>query len=1489
MTLLHIPQFQEYLGEKVSLYLSDYLDTKVEVGTIQLGLLNQATINDIKIYDREGQLAINIDKASSRIEFLSLFSDEIKLSSVNIYGLFLKMNRSDNSSDLNIQFLIDKLTGDREEKPDTPQIHLSNLIIRNGKVSYDNFSILPKDVPFDSNHINLSELNLNINLANLNPDSLDIAVKELTFTETKSNFSIKSSKVHIISDKNKYILHQPTICTSNSLLRSNMLEISKSPLSDSHFYISGDISNSEITPNDFAIFTPSLKEFTNTINISTDFHYSDQNLLLQNLILAISDHSLTIDSDIQLSKLKSPDFLLYAKCRDLSIATSKVAPYLRILRLPETMISKISHIGDISIKGVTTFSKDKIETNSTIESSAGNLAINGKFIDKKQITAHVSSPLISLTELFPETGLHKIQMDMNVDLALTESVPSGIINGDISHIEYKDYNLNNIKIDGLLNQDSFNGYLSIDDPQIELSFNGMVKGIKQRPYHLEATIDVKHFLPTTYGITGKNSQYTYDFSAKANITGSTLDDITGSLQFSNLKVQTASSIYALNNIHLDVLQNNLLQKKITLTSDIGELSIIGMIDFNTILTSIRKVPSSIIPEFSAANSGINSGKDNFSFSMYVNDHPLLHNLLPYPYQFTSPMKIEGSINSVQDKYDILVKSESLKYDAHTFNNLELNYKSDKDAYNVSATGNYSKAEKQYAADVQLSGKDQDFTSAVSLSILQEKPIIAKFNINGQYNLQGEHPIIQLQIDPSIVNLENRQLNVQANSIVINNENISVKELQVENEGKSLTVNGTLSDDPTDCLTADLNGSPMGSIFDLLNTKVTNIDGFVYGKCNVYNILSSPKIDANMTVQDLKFKDYRIGNAYISANWDNKEEGIRLQTQIIGEDYAAENRLATIDGYIYTTKEELELSSKFQNIDATILEKLIGRTFKTITGKVNADVGIRGPFKDIQIIGYGTADATLTLRATNVGYTVDPEDKIGISTNTFEFDHIHITDKSGHKNVLNGRVGHKGFKNFSYTFDMEMDDLLVYEENNFNNDKFKGVIYADGKFHLEGSDGHPLHINADITPSAGSEFSYDTATPDAITGSNFLLFQEKSPSDSLLISLNIDPGWYWSQKDTLLDDNEETLKKKYRGDIFMNIGIRMNHNCPVKLRMDNVEDGYITTYGTGFLQAEYHNKGSFTLNGTYNIDNGKYRLYLQDIIYRDLALQNGSQVVFNGNPFDANIHLICWYTLNSVPLSDLTSVTYTQNNRIKVVCELDITGKLGNMAFNFDLNLPNVSDETRQIVRSYISTEEEMNKQMIYLLGFGRFFTNEYARVNGDTNTNQAVNNLLSSTLSGQLNQMLTNAIGSDSKWNIGTGLSTGERGWEDMDVEGNLSGRLLDDRLLINGNFGYRDNSMTNTSSFVGDVDVKWRLSPTGNTYLKAYNLTNDRYFTKSTLNTQGIGATYQKDFESWRDFFRRKKRNTENSLHPASNNRAIDTLNSPDTTLLIIQKNITK
>lgn len=1485
LTLLHVPSFQEYVGEKLSSYLSAYLDTRVEVGSVEIGLLNQSTLTDIRIYDHEGRIMLKADKASVRVELFSFLSDEITLSSVNLYGFQAKLVRSVPTSELNIQFLIDKLKGEDKDKSKSPRIQLSNLIIRNGEVAYDDMSSRPTEGQrLDMNHLNLSSFNMDVSLASLDQDSLDIKIKELDFTETKSNLSVKSLTAHIASDKDKFMLHHPALYLSDSYIHSNMLQISKSPGQGKS--ISGDIYDTQIDPKDFSQFAPTLSAFSSPVSISTEFQYTNKALILNNLLLSTSDNALTVDGDFQISQFTSPDISFNAKCRNLTIDPERSTPYLRLLKIDESYIHRISQLGRINIKGVASYHHEGTETNTIIETDLGNLQLHGRYDNQNRINAQITSSSLIVSKLFPETGIGKVSMDMNIDANLSKTSPSGLLSGVISHIEYKDYHLDNIKLDGQLSQDGYTGLFTVRDQQIDISFDGKLSGVHHPPYQLDAIISSRQFRPSSLGFKGKNAEYTYDFSATAKLSGSSIDDVTGSINLNKIKIQTptSTSSYAFNNIQIDVPHNSITQKEITIKSDICDVSLIGKLDFSTLLSSLKSIPNAVIPEFNTSASAYTKGDAIFRFKTTIKDHPYLHTFIQQPYQFESPLIIEGNVDTEKNKYNLHVQSQSLTYDKTTINDIDLNYTSDHNIYQLSATGSYPKEDKSYKANINLSGQGQEFSSDIAWSINQETPISGEFKIKGRYNLKDNHPIFRLKMEPSLIKMPERLLNVQAEEVEIQKDHLSLKELKLENEGKYLTVNGILSEDSTQSLTADLNGSPIGSLFEMLNVKVRNIDGYAYGKCNIYNILSTPKVDANMTVQDFQYKDYIIGNAYISANWDNQEEGIRLRTQVIGADYAAENRQAQIDGYIYIAKKELELNSKFRNIDAILLEKLIGRTFKSIRGKVNADVGIRGPFNDIQIIGSGTADAILTLRATNVGYSVSPEDQIGITTNSFLFNNIHISDKAGHKNILNGKVGHHGFKNFSYTFDMNMDDLLLYEETTYNKDKFKGTIYADGVFHLDGSDGHPLQINADITPAPGSEFCYDAATPDAITGSNFLLFQEKEPSDSLLISLNIDPGWYWSKKNPLYDD-EDSPKKPYRGDIFMNIGIRMNHNCPVKLKMDNVEDGYITTYGTGFLQAEYHNKGSFSLNGTYKIDNGKYRLYLQDIIYRDLSLQNGSQVVFNGNPFDADINLICWYTLNSVPLSDLTSVSYTQNNRIKVICELGITGKLGNMAFNFDLNLPNVSDETRQIVRSYISTEEEMNKQMIYLLGFGRFFTNEYARLNGDTNTNQAVNNLLSSTLSGQLNQMLTNAMGNESKWNIGTGLSTGERGWEDMDVEGNLSGRLLDDRLLINGNFGYRDNSMTNTSSFVGDVDVKWRLTPNGNTYLKAYNLTNDRYFTKSTLNTQGIGATYQKDFESWKDLFKRKRKSPLKSISISNEPEKRPTVNNQDTTLLFFRE----
>ena len=127
--------------------------------------------------------------------------------------------------------------------------------------------------------------------------------------------------------------------------------------------------------------------------------------------------------------------------------------------------------------------------------------------------------------------------------------------------------------------------------------------------------------------------------------------------------------------------------------------------------------------------------------------------------------------------------------------------------------------------------------------------------------------------------------------------------------------------------------------------------------------------------------------------------------------------------------------------------------------------------------------------------------------------------------------------------------------------------------------------------------------------------------------------------------------------------------------------------------------------------------------------------------------------------------------------------------------------------------------------------------------------LLSGTLSGQINTMLNNFIKSNN-WNFGANISTGDEGWNNAEYEGLISGRLFNNRLLVNGQFGYRDNATTATPSFIGDFDIRYLLFPNGNLALKVYNQTNDRYFTHSSLNTQGIGIIMKKDFNGLSDFF---------------------------------------
>ena len=670
----------------------------------------------------------------------------------------------------------------------------------------------------------------------------------------------------------------------------------------------------------------------------------------------------------------------------------------------------------------------------------------------------------------------------------------------------------------------------------------------------------------------------------------------------------------------------------------------------------------------------------------------------------------------------------------------------------------------------------------------------------------------------------------------------------------------------------------------MNFSSIDFGGWASGKIVIDDVMSdSPLLAARLQVKNLTFETGLMGNADIAANWDKEQKAIILDANIIkaaafanaaGQAEQSEQSggltfpgQTIVHGHISPANDDILLEITARETPAEFLNGFLDGVFNPITGTITGQVNVVGPLSKVNLEGEVDATLNLSLLATDVPYQLDKQ-HITLKRGLMQFQNITLTDRFGNRGIVNGNISHQYLSNFQYQFNINFNRLLAYEERNFNADKFLATIFANGNLNIRGRDGHPMYLTANITPTRGSVFAYDAASPDAIVSGKFIEFRDITPKDTVreekidYLKFNYseteDNIFGHFELDRPLHNKKEIAQEDtYEGDLYMDFNVNLNEDCEIKLRMDHTADGYINTRGNGALTAKYYNKGTLELFGTYNINQGSYRLYLQDIIYRDLAMQPGSSVEFNGPPFDANIHLICHHLINSVPLIDLTATAaLAQNNKVRVNCILDITGNLGNMAFNFDFDILNTNDEVKQLVRSMINSEEEMNTQMIYLLALGRFYPTNMARADNDDTSSSAVNSLVSSTISGQINNIISGLIGQNSNWNFGTGISTGEKGWEDLDVEGTLSGRLFNDRLLINGNFGYRDNALTNQGSFIGDVEVKWRLKQEGgNMYLKAYNQTNDRYFTKATLNTQGIGLSYMHDFDSWRTLFQKRSK----------------------------------
>ena len=260
---LFLPPVQERLCREGEKALGEFLKTEVNIGSVSFSPFNQLELNDVLIYDKQGDSLLTVGKLGAGIRLKELIADKrIVVTYGEIIGLNGHVTRPDKDSPTNMQFIIDAFKP-KEDKPSKPfDVQVKTVVVRQSSLTYDVLDQPRKIGRFDPNHLAVNNLRADLSLPRLRNNDFDIRVKRLSFDEG-SGFSLKRLATdlhltdHALDVKDiKVQLPGSNIQLDDVHLEYTSLKTLGSELPRLPLRLS--TSGSKVTPSDFAAFSPEL-------------------------------------------------------------------------------------------------------------------------------------------------------------------------------------------------------------------------------------------------------------------------------------------------------------------------------------------------------------------------------------------------------------------------------------------------------------------------------------------------------------------------------------------------------------------------------------------------------------------------------------------------------------------------------------------------------------------------------------------------------------------------------------------------------------------------------------------------------------------------------------------------------------------------------------------------------------------------------------------------------------------------------------------------------------------------------------------------------------------------------------------------------------------------------------------------------------------------------------------------------------------------------
>ena len=1433
--------------------LSDLLNTRVTIGRINIGLLNRIIIDDVLLDDQDEQEMLKVTRLSAKFDIMPFFKGKISISSVQLFGFNINLQKKTPDSQPNFKFVLDAFaSNDTVKKDNSLDLRINSILIRRGRMAYHVLSEEETPGKFNAKHVQLQNIIANISLKALSKDSINLGIKRLSLDEKVSGFSLKKMSLKLVANSRQTSIDNFAIELPETSLKLDTIHLIYDSLKafdrfTEQVRFSFRTLPSQITLKDISPFLPALSHFKEPISLDMEVKGTVNQLTCSHLEITADNRQFRLKGDVALQDLSHPqDAYVFGTLSELTATTRGVGFLVRNLSHDYNGVPPVlERLGNVSFRGEVSGYFTDIVTYGQLHTDLGGVNMDLKLSSDKSKGLFAYSGAVKTTDyklgkLLANEQLGEITFNLDVHgRHVTDRLPVVELKGLIASVDYSRYRYENITLDGEYKQGGFNGKVALDDPNGSIYLNGDVNVSSRIPtFNFQAIIN--KLRPHDLNLTSKYPDTEFSLKLRANFTGGSVDEMIGEINVDSLEFMSPEKQYFMNNMNIRASkQNN--ENQLRLTSEFLTASVEGKFQYHTLPASILNIMRKYVPSLILPPKKPIETHNNFQFDIHIYNTDILSTIFDIPLTVYTHSTLKGYFNDPLQRLRVEGYFPRLQYKNNFIESGMILCENPSD--HIRARVRLTNLKKKGAVNLSLDAQAKDdnisttlnWGNSAAVTYSGQLAAVAKF-----LRTEGEKPLLKamVEVKPTDIILNDTLWQIHPSQVVVDSGKVDVNNFYFSHQDRYVRINGRLSDNPQDSVKVDLKDINMGYVFDIASiSDDVNFEGDATGTAYASGVFKKPVMNTRLFIKNFSLNQGRLGDLNIYGEWDNENRGIRLDASI--KDISTTPSRVT--GIIHPLKPEsgLDLNIEANELNLKFLEHYMKSIANDIKGRATGKVHFYGKFKGLNLDGAVMTDASMNFDILNTHFAI--KDTILLAPTGLTFNNIHISDMEGHSGRMNGYLHFQHFKNLNYRFEIQANNMLVMNTKESTDMPFYGTVYGTGNALLTGNAIQGLDVNVAMTTNRNSIFTYINGSVASATSNQFIKFVDKTPRRTIQDSIQIIS--YYEQ----LQQKRQEAEEEQKTDIRLNILVDATPDATMKIIMDPVAGDYISGKGTGNIRTEFYNKGDVKMFGSYQINQGVYKFSLQEVIRKDFVIKNGSTITFNGAPLDANLDIQASYTVNSASLNDLIpeeSSSIIQQPNVKVNCIMNLSGILVRPTIKLGIELPNERDEVQTLVRNYISTEEQMNMQILYLLGIGKFYT-EDARNNQNSNVMSSV---LSSTLSGQLNNALSQVFETNN-WNIGTNLSTGDKGWTDMEVEGILSGQLLNNRLLINGNFGYRDNPMANTN-FVGDFEAEWLINRSGDIRLKAYNETNDRYYTKTNLTTQGVGIMYKKDFNKWSDLF---------------------------------------